>query len=174
MRVVAGEARGRRLHAPPGRTIRPTSDRVREAVFNTLGSLGGVEGATVADLFAGTGALGVEALSRGAEAVTFVDSDRTAVATIRANLEATGLEGGTAVQADVLRWLPGKGPFDLVFADPPYAFAAWPDLLQVLNAGLAVLESDHPVDVGPAWQVLKVKGYGGTVVTFARPSGSTA
>ncbi len=96
MRVVGGEARGRRFDAPPGTLTRPTSDRVREAVFGILGSLpaevgGGVEEATVADLFAGSGALGIEALSRGAARVAFVDTDRQAAATIEANLAALGL-----------------------------------------------------------------------------------
>src|SRR5438093_104252 len=103
MRVVAGTARGRRLQAPPGRDVRPTSDRVREAVFSSLASLDVIEGATVADLFAGSGAMGVEALSRGAASATFVDSSAAAVAAIRANLADTGLAGtATVVRADVL------------------------------------------------------------------------
>ncbi|MFN2506284.1 MAG: RsmD family RNA methyltransferase, partial [Acidimicrobiales bacterium] len=93
MRVVAGLAGGRRLQAPEGRSIRPTSERVREAVFASLGSLGAVQGARVLDLFAGSGALGIEALSRGARSATFVDSDLRAVAAIRANLAAVGLVG---------------------------------------------------------------------------------
>src|SRR5947207_548827 len=107
MRVVGGMAGGRRLRSPAGRSIRPTSDRVREAVFNVLTSLGEVEGATVVDLFAGTGALGIEALSRGAAHATFVDRDPVAVATIRDNLAAVGLAGASSevVRADVLRWL---------------------------------------------------------------------
>src|SRR5437764_14513064 len=123
MRVVAGTARGRALRAPKGHDIRPTSDRVREAVFNSLTSLDAVEGATVYDLFAGTGAMGIEALSRGAAQVTFVDHDRTAVASIEANLAATGLGGpaATVVRADVGRWLATAPPADLAVVDPPYA-----------------------------------------------------
>src|SRR5436853_7744768 len=122
MRVVAGSAGGRRLQAPPGRRLRPTSERVREAVFATLGSLGAVEGTRVVDLFAGTGALGIEALSRGATAATFVDDDATAVATVKANLQATGLVG-TVVRSDVLRFLESAAErYDLALADPPYAF----------------------------------------------------
>src|SRR5260370_35501825 len=102
MRVGAGAARGRRRTAPPGQSIRPTSDRVREAIFDMLQSLGGVEGAVAADLFAGTGALGIEALSRGAVAVTFVDDDRTAVETIKANLAAARGAGGTVVRAEAV------------------------------------------------------------------------
>jgi 16S rRNA (guanine966-N2)-methyltransferase len=107
MRVVGGVARGRRLRAPSGEWIRPTSDRVREAIFNVLGSLGGVEGATVVDLFAGTGALGIEALSRGAAQVTFVDRDPVAAATIRDNLATVGLAEAShdVVRAAALGWL---------------------------------------------------------------------
>src|SRR5437588_12429149 len=93
MRVVGGMAGGRRLRSPAGRSIRPTSDRVREAIFNVLTSLGEVEGATVVDLFAGTGALGMEALSRGGAQATFVDRDPVAVATIRTTLAAAGRRG---------------------------------------------------------------------------------
>ena len=93
MRVVAGTAGGRKLQAPPGRDIRPTSDRVREAVFSSLDSMGAVGGASVVDLFCGSGSLGIEALSRGAASATFVDNDPAAIATVRANLAATGLDG---------------------------------------------------------------------------------
>lgn len=184
MRVVAGEARGRRLDAPPGQAIRPTSDRVREAIFGVLTSLAPVvgwslEGATVADLFAGSGALGIEALSRGAARAVFVDADRQAVEAIGANLSGTGLAGtrATVVRADVQRWLDRvtDAAFDLVLCDPPYAFAAWPALLRALvpMTAIAVLESGGALDLGPGWRVLKVKQYGGTVVTVARPAGSS-
>src|SRR6266853_3095766 len=93
MRVVAGEARGRRLQAPPGRATRPTSDRVREAIFGVVSSMMSFEGLAVADLFAGSGALGIEALSRGAGRVVLVDADRAAIETIRANLTRTDLDG---------------------------------------------------------------------------------
>ncbi len=92
MRIVAGSVRGRRLLAPPGRTTRPTSDRVREAVFNALGSMDALVDATVVDLFAGSGALGLEALSRGAARATFVESDRTAADVLRRNVAACGME----------------------------------------------------------------------------------
>ena len=172
MRVVAGLARGRRLQAPAGRRLRPTSERVREAVFSSLHSLGAVEGARALDLFAGTGAMGIEALSRGAAAVTFVEADPAAVAAIRANLETTGLEGGTVVQADVGRFLDDPSPpVDLAFVDPPYAFAAWPAVLDRLPAGLAVLESRRPVEVGEGWVVLRSARYGDTHVTTVRRAG---
>jgi 16S rRNA (guanine966-N2)-methyltransferase len=167
MRVVAGTARGRRLEAPPGTDTRPTSDRARQAIFNALHSLDAIVDRRVADLFAGSGALGIEALSRGAASCTFVEQDRTALAVIEANLARCGLSGGTVVRAEVMRWLEGtRGPFDLVLADPPYAFDGWPALLGMLDADLAVLESNRPIDPGRAWVVTRSKHYGGTVVTF--------
>ena len=170
MRVVAGSARGRTLQAPPGRDTRPTADRVREAIFNALGSLGAVEGARVVDLFAGSGALGIEALSRGAAWCTFVERDRAARAAITANLAATGLAArATVVAADVMAWLArGAGPFDLALADPPYAFDDWPALLALVPADLVVVESDREVDPGPGWAHVRTRRYGGTVVSFVR------
>jgi 16S rRNA (guanine966-N2)-methyltransferase len=169
MRVVSGTARGRPLQAPPGRSTRPTSDRVREAVFNALGSLGAVEGASVLDLFAGSGALGIEALSRGAAQATFVDSDRRAVEVVRANLEATGLAGrATVVRGDALGHLAGAAPVDLALLDPPYAFDGWEALLAALPAVLVVAESDREIPVGERWEVLRARRYGGTVVTLLR------
>jgi len=170
MRVVAGIARGHHLRAPKGDRTRPTSDFVREAVFATLGSLGGVAGADVIDLFAGTGALGIEALSRGSASCLFVDEDRRAVEAIRHNLASTGLEGGAVVRNEVLRHLatqPSSVSWDLAFADPPYAFDAWLDLAGVMAADLLVAESDRPVNLGGQWEVLKVKRYGDSVVTIA-------
>lgn len=179
MRVIAGRARGRRLVAPPGLDVRPTSDRVREATFAMVESWGPavgapVAGAAVVDLFAGTGALGVEALSRGAASATFVDEARPALDAVRANLAATGLGGPAAkvVRAEAVAWCAGAGPFDLAFADPPYAFSAWGALLANLTATLAVLESDRELDVGPGWAILRSRRYGGTVVTLVRPAGA--
>ena len=165
MRVVAGSARGRRLVAPKGDATRPTSDFVREAIFNTLASQLDLEGATVLDLFAGTGALGIEALSRGAAHATFVERDRAAIAAIRTNLDATGfVERATVRQGDATRLdLPAA---DVVFADPPYAFDAWAGLLARLDAAVLVLESDRAVDPPPGHELLKEKRYGTTVVTL--------
>jgi len=168
MRVVGGEARGRRLTAPPGSTTRPTSDRVREAVFGMLDSLGAVEDAAVADLFAGSGAMGIEALSRGARSCTFVENDAAALRTIKDNLHKTGLNGAAVVRDDVLRFVARAVPVDLALIDPPYAFDRWPDLLDRLDAAVAVLESDRPVEAGERWQVLREKRYGDTVVTVIR------
>jgi 16S rRNA (guanine966-N2)-methyltransferase len=175
MRVVAGVAGGRRLRAPEGRQVRPTSERVREALFNALGSLDAVEGATVLDLFAGTGALGIEALSRGAVSATFVDADPKAVRSVKDNLAATGLAGqARVVQSDVFRFLAGASPavdpalYDVAFADPPYAFDDWGRLLSVLPARLAALEARSHVDLGPGWHPVRSRRYGDTVVTLAR------
>jgi 16S rRNA (guanine966-N2)-methyltransferase len=175
VRVVAGTARGRRLVAPKGDATRPTSDFVREAIFNSLGSVPGVDldGATVLDLFAGTGALGIEALSRGASHATFVESDRHALDAIRRNLEATGFAADATVLAtDVTRTrqLPAV---DVAFADPPYAFTGWDDLLTRLDAALVVIESDREIDLPGGWRVLRQKRYGTTVVTLTFPRSSS-
>jgi 16S rRNA (guanine(966)-N(2))-methyltransferase RsmD len=124
MRIVAGEHRGRRLRAPAGPGTRPTADRVREALFSILGP---VDGLRVLDLYAGSGALGIEALSRGAASATFVESARPALDAIRANLEAIGAPDAEVAAADVLAWLRAaadEAVFDLVFCDPPYDAAA--------------------------------------------------
>jgi 16S rRNA (guanine966-N2)-methyltransferase len=121
VRVVAGEFRGRRLAAPRGARTRPTADRVREALFSMLGD---VSGARVLDLYAGSGALGIEALSRGAESAVFVERDPRAVAAIERNLESLGVEQ-EVLREDVVRFLRrGAGTFDLVFCDPPYDSAS--------------------------------------------------
>jgi 16S rRNA (guanine966-N2)-methyltransferase len=125
MRIVAGRHRGRRLRAPAGAETRPTADRVREALFSILGS---VEGMRVLDLYAGSGALGIEALSRGAGPVTFVESARPALAAIRANLAAIGAENAEVAAADAVGWLRAAATrgaaYDLVFCDPPYDAAS--------------------------------------------------
>jgi 16S rRNA (guanine966-N2)-methyltransferase len=123
MRVIAGRLGGRRLGAPRGQATRPTSDRVREALFSALGD---VSGARVLDLYAGTGALGIEALSRGAARATFVDNARPALAALRENLASLDLTGETSVIAQPVARAAAsiEGPFDLVFADPPYAAVA--------------------------------------------------
>lgn len=173
MRVIAGSARGRRLQSPRGTRTRPTTDRVRESVFAALGSRVSLEGATVLDLFAGSGALGIEALSRGAASAVFVDEDAGAVAAVRQNLAATGL----AARAEVVRqragtWLdsPAGGvTFDVAFCDPPYAFDDWDGLLGALHARLVVIESDRLVEAS-GWDVARHRRYGTTFVTFAEPS----
>lgn len=173
MRVVAGIAKGRSLRAPAGRATRPTSDRVREAIFSIVTSLGVVRGAVVVDLFAGSGALGIEALSRGAAAATFVDRDGAAVSAIRDNLAVLGQAAthATVIRGEVMRWLEGLAWADLVLADPPYGFSEWPALLSRLDgrAGLVVAESEAELGTIPGWETVKVKRYGGTVVTVVQP-----
>jgi 16S rRNA (guanine966-N2)-methyltransferase len=150
-----------------GQDARPTGDRVRQALFNALTSLDAVVGARVLDLYAGSGALGIEALSRGASHATFVERSSTALAVIRANLAATGLDAqATVVQADALSWLPTRDAVDLTLADPPYAFAEWPSLLARVGTGLVVAESDREIAAPAGWVSRRVKRYGSTVVTF--------
>ena len=118
MRVITGLARGRRLKEPRGDAIRPTADRVKEAIFNIVQF--DVEGRRVLDLFAGTGQLGIEALSRGAAGCVFVDESREACALIKENLARSGLTGGTVLQAEALGYLRQGATFDLIILDPPY------------------------------------------------------
>jgi 16S rRNA (guanine966-N2)-methyltransferase len=168
MRVVGGELRGRHLEAPRGNDIRPTAERTREAIFSILHD---VREARVLDLFAGTGALGIEALSRGAAEATFVDSAEIAVATIIANVSRLGLrERSQVVRADV-RGLRPSGTFELVLADPPYAGADafGPILTRALALVLApgarvVVESDRraPIELGLALAL--ERRYGDTLV----------
>jgi 16S rRNA (guanine966-N2)-methyltransferase len=142
---------------------------VREATFNALGSLGVIEGATVLDLFAGSGAMGIEALSRGASAATFVDSDRGAVEAIRTNLDATRLAAAaTVVRGDVARFLAAATmAFDVAVVDPPYAFDGWGELLSVLAVPIVVIESDREIEPGAEWAVVRSRRYGSTVVTIS-------
>jgi 16S rRNA (guanine966-N2)-methyltransferase len=174
MRVVGGTARGRRLVAPAGDRTRPTTDRVREAMFNALWSRGVLDGAAVVDLFAGSGALGIEALSRGAARATFVDHDAAARRAVARNLDACGLaDRAEVVGAPVERFLAGvarpageEPAFDLAFADPPYAFAGWEGLLAARPARLLVAESGGEVEAPPGWEVVRAARYGAAWVGF--------
>ena len=122
MRIIAGEWRGRPIQAPSGQGTRPTSDRTRETLFSMLVSrIGSFEGLRVADLYAGSGALGLEALSRGAAHVTFVENDPRALAAIRSNIAALKAADRTEVRPSSAATLSPTQPFDMVFADPPYA-----------------------------------------------------
>jgi 16S rRNA (guanine966-N2)-methyltransferase len=171
MRVVAGSAKGRRLVSPPGTSTRPTSDRVREATFNSLFSLGGVEGLRVVDLFAGTGALGIEALSRGARHCTFVERDRGALRALRQNLDTTAFaDRATVLEADASAsaTIDRVGPVDLALADAPYDFDGWGPVLAALDTDLVVIESARGVEMGERWELLRSRSYRSTVVTIAR------
>jgi 16S rRNA (guanine966-N2)-methyltransferase len=177
MRVVAGELRGRRIEAPPGTDTRPTTDKVREAVFNALGSLDLVRDARVADLWAGSGALGIEALSRGAAHCTFVERDRTALRVMRANLDHLGLAGVSRVVAGDALAQVARLDVDLVLADPPYDFDGWQALLGATRATFVVAESGRSLGtLGPeapgegtvGWESVRERRYGRAWVTFMR------
>ena len=133
-RLISGVAGGRRLKVPPS-GVRPTGDRAREGLFNSLSTLTDLEGATVLDLYAGSGALGLEALSRGAAQVVFVENGPRVLPVLRGNLETVGLPGGRVVSGSVPTVVAGPPParFDVVLADPPYA-TPLPEVLGVLEA----------------------------------------
>jgi 16S rRNA (guanine966-N2)-methyltransferase len=182
VRIIAGEFRGRHLLTPKGRSIRPTSDRVREALFNVVAPH--IAGAHVLDLFAGTGALGLEALSRGAAQAVFVDHDAEAIRLIRENIRLCGVQDRVRVlRRPILPSLtalaaqrPHLGWFDLIFLDPPYGQGLVSVVLECLAElrlaaapALAVAEH-HRQDAIPAvcgaWRRIKERRYGDTVVSF--------
>lgn len=180
MRIVGGELRGRPLAAPRSNAIRPTSDRIREALFNVLAhrfpeSLGGVR---VLDLFAGTGALGLEALSRGASYCVFIEESAEGRGLIRTNVEAFGLPGRTKIFRRDATHLGEAGtmqPFNLVFADPPYGKGLGEEALQSARSGgwlapgaLCVVEESAAAAfrAGPGFVMLDERNYGDTTIRF--------
>jgi 16S rRNA (guanine966-N2)-methyltransferase len=179
MRIIAGERRGVRLHPFRGTTVRPTGDRVREAIFNLVRDL---EGAQVLDAYAGTGALGLEALSRGAERAVLVDSDARAVALARRNVEKVGLSGASVfngtVEAHLRREAKRSNRYDLVLIDPPYTEAAramrtLSNLLPPVLAGNArvVVETNRSLEPALPFEQETSRTYGSTRVTiFQAPS----
>ena len=179
VRIVAGTARGRRIGAPEGRVTRPTLDRVRQAIFNALDARELVRNAVVLDLFGGSGALALEALSRGAANATVVEADRAAVMFVRRNAEALGFaEVVRVIRSDVLRWLVDGGAIalqpTLVLADPPYDWSSWPELFASLPASVECVVAETGVSL-PAplgWEIDRKKRYGGTIVTMLVPSQS--
>jgi 16S rRNA (guanine966-N2)-methyltransferase len=181
-RIVGGMARGRHLAVPP-RGTRPTSDRAREALFNTLRAELDVAGARVLDLYAGSGAVGLEALSRGAAAAVFVESDRRTAAVLAENVRAIGLPGAVIRRLTAENYLSAAGadePFDLVFADPPYATSAgsvanvlslligheWlaPDAVVVLERSARDAEPEWPCEIKP----IKHRRYGEGCLWYGR------
>ena len=180
MRIVGGRLRGRALNAPASRDIRPTSDRLRESLFDVLAHryAGRLEGARVLDLFAGTGALGLEALSRGAAFALFVDTGAEARALIRGHVEALGLGGVTRLwRADASRLGPAPAgpPFDLAFLDPPYNQGLASPALAALVAGgwlgaraMAVVEEHAKAEIAapPGLPLLDERVYGDTKLSF--------
>lgn len=175
MRIIAGSAKGRKLFPPDDRTVRPTTDRVREAVFNVLFSRLDIEGTTVVDLFAGTGAYGLEAISRGAARATFVDSDRTSIALINDNIETLGFEDqSTVITSDAVQWARRSGTVspDVTFCDPPYDFDQWDDLLENLVTDLVVIESSREIPLPEPWVDIRTRRYGSTVVMLSQRESS--
>ena len=181
VRIVAGSAGGRRIAVPAGTGTRPTSDRAREAMFSTLGGLVDLHGARVLDLYAGSGALGLEALSRGATAAVFVESDLGAARTIEANAAALGLRGADVRRESAQRFTGGESgaaPYRLVLADPPYDLPAevlrgqLDALAPRLEAGaiLVVERSARDADwVWPApYEALRVRRYGSGALWYGR------
>jgi 16S rRNA (guanine966-N2)-methyltransferase len=172
MRIVAGAWRGRRLVAPPGTATRPTADRVRQALFDMLlhapwGGRGTLEQARVLDAFAGTGALGLEALSRGAAHATFVEHDRAALAALRANIAACGADDRASVLPGDATRLPPGAPFSLIFLDPPYgqglveaALAALARNGRLAPGALAVAELGRREPLTPAGEALAERTHG--------------
>jgi len=174
MRIVAGTRKGTRIFAPKGWETRPTSDRVREAAFNLIGP---VDGATVLDLFAGSGAMGLEALSRGASSCVFVECDRDAVRTIERNLDKLRLTGATVLRVDARAALAAEAGagrrYDLVLVDPPYGMLSQvePSLSGYLPAvlaedGLAVVESNALEQPELPLAVRTTRRYGSTRLTL--------
>ena len=180
MRIVAGRWRGRRLEAPAGAGTRPTADRVRQALFDMLwhapwGGRERVEGALVLDAFAGTGALGLEALSRGASRVAFVDEGAAARALLRENIEKARAMGVTDIwRRDATRLGPNRGAgYDLIFMDPPYGMALGEAALQsaldggwLADSAVVVWEDSSPPALPHAFDLLDQRRYGDTIVTI--------
>lgn len=180
MRIIGGRHRGRRLRSPADRSIRPTSERTREALFDRLESAGQVRGARFLDLFCGTGAVGLEAWSRGAETVWLIDRD-TALAS--ANVEALGRPENVRVsRVDAARLGAPPCRFDAVFLDPPYQSGlAMPALMQLAQGWLAdeavlVLETaaKEPLDLPPAFEIEQERRYGAAKLVFLRPAAKGA
>lgn len=184
MRIVSGRLRGRRLAAPEGKdAVRPTSDRAREAIFNVLmhrfqGRGFTLVGARVVDAFAGTGAMGLEALSRGAAHVTFIDANRDALAALKANIRACGVEREVVVEmGDATRPPRPRQPCHLAFLDPPYEAGLLEPALAALLAGgwlesgaIVVCEGPVTLDITPpeGVEIVDERRYGKAKVTFLR------
>jgi len=170
VRVIGGTARGRQLKAKLPSTVRPTTDYAREAIFSMLESRGGLSDLVVADLYCGSGAMGIEALSRGAAKVYFVDADPACLSAARTNLEPLNLEGEALfVRANLPSWSPPPD-LDLLLADPPYGPLDLVCVLQGATASRVVIENDRHMDAPDGWEVTKTKRYGTTLVTMLEPS----
>lgn len=190
MRVVAGSARGLRLVAPPGSDVRPTTSRVREATFNALFSLGLLDDAVIWDLFAGTAAMAIEALSRGAAHAHVVDRSADAIEAIEMNLQTTNFtDRATVHRMDAFSFLKqhchghlpsqqGDGTDEahkVIIVDPPYRFDGWDELLGLLEQApdaTVVVESGDEIETGDRWSIVRTRRYGGSVVTIMELKGA--
>jgi len=178
MRVISGSFGGSRLVSPKGRGTRPTTDRNREALFSMLGARGGFDGLSVLDMFAGSGALGLEALSRGAAHCTFVENDHAACAAIKANIATCKAEArATVLRRDARKAVFAEARFELVFLDPPYgkglAAAVLPNLLSALaQDALLVVEEDKRSDFTPPQGFVEIdkRVRGDTSLMFLKPA----
>ncbi len=149
--------------------MRPTTGRVREALGNRLSSMGVLRDARVVDLFAGTGALGIEVLSRGAAHATFVENAPDALRAIESNLETLGFQDqATVVRGDAATFVAGAPEYDIAFIDPPYTWDGWKKLLKSLRAEVAICEARRAVEVPAGWELVRSDRYGTTVVTLLR------
>ncbi|OGO13402.1 MAG: 16S rRNA (guanine(966)-N(2))-methyltransferase RsmD [Chloroflexi bacterium RBG_16_47_49] len=184
LRIIGGKARGRKIKSVPGETTRPITDKVREALFNIISS--DIQAATVLDLFAGTGSVGIEALSRGAKYVCFVDLNRQPISTIRENLKRIGLEeGAEVIRSDAFSFLehPPSHKFDYVYIAPPQYNKLWCRALQNIDIHTAWLSGDawvivqiHPVEYLPIGEEMQIRNliefdqrhYGSTLLVFYR------
>ena len=178
MRVITGTCRGRRLKSPTGNDVRPTTDNVKEAVFNIIRS--DVEGRRVLDLFAGTGQLGIEALSRGAKEAVFVDASPASLKIVKENLQLCSLQGAV-VRSDAVAYLSRCGSFDLIFVDPPYASGLYEKVLESINlfdilseGGIIIVEADRDCvlpDMALPYRRLKEYRYGKVkICTYTKES----
>ena len=176
MRVITGSARGRKLLTLEGEDVRPTTDRVKEAVFSSIQFE--IEGRDFIDVFAGSGQMGIEALSRGAASAVFIDRDRTAVQIVKDNLKTCGLSG-TVLCGDSLSYLRSCGKFDLIFVDPPYDSGLYDDVLQTINqvdilseGGIIIVEArrETPLsDMTAPYRALREYRYGKVkICTYTR------
>ncbi len=176
MRIIAGKYKGRQLHSSKDQSIRPTTDKIKEYIFTLLH--GYIEDAITLDLFSGSGSLGVEALSRGARNVTFVDDAQTSLRVLRRNLNSLKIEEPfKIVRKDALQFLKkNKQPFDLVFVDPPFKWAEFDKLMPLLftpenlsEYGLVVMESEKTHDIpweSDAYTALRQKRFDRSIITF--------
>ncbi|MHB8379464.1 MAG: RsmD family RNA methyltransferase [Acidimicrobiales bacterium] len=170
MRVIGGVARGRRLKAKLPATVRPTTDYAREAIFSMLESRGGLGDLVVADLYCGSGAMGIEALSRGAAKVYFIDTDPACLVAAKTNFEPLQLRGEAVfVRANLPVWSPPHD-LDLLLADPPYGPLDLAGVLHGVEARRVVIENDRHMEAPEGWNVTKTKRYGTTLVTMLEPS----